>query len=110
MAANSINQRRREPDRRLVRPGVQWLDYHGAHDALRFDSNRTALGELHQRLRLRANDLASQLEEISAFLTRTPGRRAVWDGKTSLTAQELDEESRQLAVAGMWLDQGCGVW
>jgi dATP pyrophosphohydrolase len=29
---------------------VQWLDYQAAQEALRFDSNRTALGELHERL------------------------------------------------------------
>ncbi|MDO0936612.1 NUDIX domain-containing protein [Streptomyces sp. DG2A-72] len=29
---------------------IQWLDYQAAHDVLRFDSNRTALGELHERL------------------------------------------------------------
>ncbi|GGU43883.1 NUDIX hydrolase [Streptomyces violascens] len=29
---------------------VQWLDYQAAQKALRFDSNRTALGELHERL------------------------------------------------------------
>ncbi len=29
---------------------MQWLDYQTAHDVLRFDSNRTALGELHERL------------------------------------------------------------
>ncbi|MEV6723579.1 NUDIX domain-containing protein [Streptomyces xanthochromogenes] len=29
---------------------VQWLDYHAAQEALGFDSNRTALGELHERL------------------------------------------------------------
>ncbi|MFE7542952.1 NUDIX hydrolase [Streptomyces platensis] len=29
---------------------VQWLDYKAASDLLRFDSNRTALGELHERL------------------------------------------------------------
>lgn len=29
---------------------VQWLDYEAARDVLRFDSNRTALGELNERL------------------------------------------------------------
>ncbi|MFD9483377.1 NUDIX pyrophosphatase [Streptomyces sp. NPDC059991] len=29
---------------------VQWLDYQAAQGVLRFDSNRTALGELHERL------------------------------------------------------------
>lgn len=29
---------------------VQWLDYKAASDLLRFDSNRTAVGELHERL------------------------------------------------------------
>ncbi|WP_043267239.1 NUDIX pyrophosphatase [Streptomyces sp. CT34] len=29
---------------------IQWLDFQAAHSALRFDSNRTALGELHERL------------------------------------------------------------
>ncbi|GAA3834264.1 NUDIX pyrophosphatase [Streptomyces coacervatus] len=29
---------------------VKWLDYQAAHAMLRFDSNRTALGELHERL------------------------------------------------------------
>ncbi|MFF4509383.1 NUDIX domain-containing protein [Streptomyces sp. NPDC001401] len=29
---------------------VQWLGYEAAHEMLRFDSNRTALGELHERL------------------------------------------------------------
>lgn len=29
---------------------LEWLDYKTAHDALRFDSNRTALDELHERL------------------------------------------------------------
>ncbi|MFI0219713.1 NUDIX pyrophosphatase [Streptomyces lydicus] len=29
---------------------VRWLDYKAANDLLRFDSNRTALGELHERL------------------------------------------------------------
>jgi dihydroneopterin triphosphate diphosphatase len=29
---------------------VQWLDYKAASELLRFDSNRTALGELHERL------------------------------------------------------------
>ncbi|GAA3744641.1 NUDIX hydrolase [Salinactinospora qingdaonensis] len=39
---------------------VQWLDYHTARDVLRFDSNRTALGELHERLH--ANDLPQPVE------------------------------------------------
>lgn len=29
---------------------LQWLDYEAASDALTWDSNRTALGELHERL------------------------------------------------------------
>ncbi|MFF8814484.1 NUDIX hydrolase [Streptomyces pactum] len=29
---------------------VQWLDYTASGKLLRFDSNRTALGELHERL------------------------------------------------------------
>ncbi|MFF7094705.1 NUDIX pyrophosphatase [Streptomyces rubradiris] len=29
---------------------VRWLDYKAASELLRFDSNRTALGELHERL------------------------------------------------------------
>lgn len=29
---------------------IQWLDYQAAHEVLRFDSNRTALSELHERL------------------------------------------------------------
>lgn len=29
---------------------VQWLDHKTAHDTLRYDSNQTALGELHERL------------------------------------------------------------
>lgn len=29
---------------------AQWLDYQAAHEVLQFDSNRTALGELHERL------------------------------------------------------------
>lgn len=29
---------------------VQWLEYQAANDLLRFDSNRTALGEVHERL------------------------------------------------------------
>ncbi|MEV0093693.1 NUDIX domain-containing protein [Streptomyces sp. NPDC050738] len=29
---------------------LEWRDYKAAHDALRFDSNRTALDELHERL------------------------------------------------------------
>lgn len=39
---------------------VQWLDYQAAHDVLRFDSNRTALGELHERLS--DNDLPQTVE------------------------------------------------
>ncbi|MEU9428324.1 NUDIX pyrophosphatase [Streptomyces sp. NPDC048342] len=39
---------------------VQWLDYEAAVEALRFDSNRTALGELHDRLL--ADDLPKLIE------------------------------------------------
>ncbi|WP_416976899.1 NUDIX hydrolase [Streptomyces sp. T028] len=39
---------------------VQWLDYDAAVEALRFDSNRTALGELHERLL--ADDLPLPIE------------------------------------------------
>ncbi|MFJ3987687.1 NUDIX domain-containing protein [Streptomyces sp. NPDC090032] len=34
---------------------LEWLAFDAAHDALRFDSNRTALGELNERLQ--ADDL-----------------------------------------------------
>lgn len=39
---------------------IQWLDYKSAVEALRFDSNRTALGELHERLL--AGDLPLPIE------------------------------------------------
>ncbi|MGI5438824.1 NUDIX hydrolase [Streptomyces shenzhenensis] len=39
---------------------VQWLDYDAAVGVLRFDSNRTALGELHERLL--AGDLPLPIE------------------------------------------------
>ncbi|GAA3487899.1 NUDIX domain-containing protein [Streptomyces cremeus] len=39
---------------------MQWLGYQAAHDVLRFDSNRTALGELHERLL--AADLPTPVE------------------------------------------------
>ncbi|WP_411133165.1 NUDIX hydrolase [Streptomyces sp. C10] len=39
---------------------VQWLDYKAASDLLRFDNNRTALGELHERLL--AADLSRPVE------------------------------------------------
>ncbi|MEU1456847.1 NUDIX hydrolase [Streptomyces avermitilis] len=39
---------------------VQWLDYKAALEVLRFDSNRTALGELHERLL--AGDLPLSVE------------------------------------------------